>query len=408
MPTFLENTQKFVQEAAEIAHVSDDVLARLQNPDRVFEFEIPVRMDDGTEHKFQAWRVQHNNALGPYKGGIRFHPDANLDEVKALAFLMALKTSLIGLPLGGAKGAVRVNPNLLSVREVEELSRGYVRATWQEIGPDKDVPAPDVGTNAEIIDWMADEYEKLVGSKAPAAFTGKSLAHAGSRGREAATGFGGYVILREFLNHHDAKWERRMKVAVQGVGNVGSFFLRSLARDDRFLVVAVSNSKGGVRSDDGIDIRAVLATPKDFAGIGGDSVSQDALLGCDVDVLALAALENAVLEHNAESVQAHIVLELANGPISYEADKIFERKRIHAIPDILANSGGVAGSYFEWMQNRAGESWSEEEVFDKIEMTLAEAARRVVEYSHIHDISFRMAAYALALSRLAEAIGRGV
>lgn len=408
MSTFLENTQKFVHEAAEIAHISGDVLTRLQNPDHVFEFEIPVKMDDGSEQKFQAWRVQHNNALGPYKGGIRFHPDANLDEVKALAFLMALKTSLVGLPLGGAKGAVRVNPNLLSVREVEELSRGYMRQIWQELGPDKDVPAPDVGTNAEIIDWMADEYEKFVGSKAPATFTGKSLAKGGSAGREAATGFGGYVVLREFLNHHDAKLERRMKVAVQGIGNVGSFFLRSLFRDERFLVVAVSNSKGGAYRDDGIDITAALATPKDLTALEGDSVSNEKLLGLDVDILALAALENAVTEKNADLIKAHTVLELANGPVAYEADKIFEQKKIYAIPDILANSGGVVGSYFEWVQNRAGESWSEEEVLGKIEDTVAEAVKKVSGYARENNVSLRRAAYALALLRLAEAIEKGV
>lgn len=405
---FLENTQKFVRDAAEAARIPGDILTRLQNPDRVLEFEIPVLMDDGTERKFQAWRVQHSRVLGPYKGGIRFHPDANLDEVKALAFLMALKTSLAGLPLGGAKGAVRVNPNSLSGREIEELSRGYMRAIWQEIGPDKDIPAPDVGTNAEIIDWMADEYEKLAGVKAPAAFTGKSFARGGSHGRKAATGFGGYVVLREFLNHHDAKWERRMKVAVQGVGNVGSFFLRALNSDEHFLVTAVSNSKGGIWRDDGIDVLAAFAAPKDLAGAGGEFISNDALLGLDVDILALAALEDAVSEHNAERVMAHFVLELANGPVSYEANAIFEQKRIHAIPDILANSGGVVGSYFEWVQNREGVSWSREEVLGKIEVMLVEAARKVLEYSHAHDVSSRRAAYALALERVAEKMGKEV
>jgi glutamate dehydrogenase/leucine dehydrogenase len=404
VPTFLENTQKFVAASAETAHISGDILARLRNPDHIFEFEIPVKMDDGTEQKFQAWRVQHNNALGPYKGGIRFHPDANLDEVKALAFLMTLKTSLVGLPLGGAKGAVRVHPNALSVREVEELSRGYVRAIWQDIGSEKDIPAPDVGTNSEIIDWMTDEYEKLTGAKSPAAFTGKSLAHGGSHGRETATGFGGYVILREFLNHHDAKLERRMKVAVQGVGNVGSFFLRSLFRDERFLVVAVSNSKGGVYRDDGVDGAGVLATPKDLTGIEGDVVSNEELLGLDVDVLALAALEDAVMEMNAGVVRAHTVLELANGPVSYDADLLLAQKKIHVIPDILANSGGVVGSYFEWVQNREGVSWSEQEALGKIETTLVGASKKVFEYARKKNVSLRHAAYALALLRLAGAM----
>ncbi|MDO8600843.1 MAG: Glu/Leu/Phe/Val dehydrogenase [bacterium] len=407
MSTFFEDTQKFVKEAVEAAHIPGDILAKLEKPDKVLEFEIPVKMDDGSEKKFQAWRVQHNNALGPYKGGIRFHPQANLDEVKALAFLMTLKTSLAGIPYGGAKGAVRVNPGALSVREVEELSRGYVRALWQEIGPDKDIPAPDVGTNAQIIDWMADEYEKLLGHPAPGTFTGKSLAHGGSQGREPATGFGGFVVLREFLNLGSTNYQlptTGLTVAVQGIGNVGSFFARSLLRDTRMKLVAVSNSKGGVYREGGINIGAAMKNPKDLSAIEGSRITNEELLGLSVDVLALAALENSVTEQNAGSVEVGIILELANGPVSYGADVFLAQKKVHVVPDILANSGGVVGSYFEWVQNRAGESWSEEEVLGKIETVLEEASKKVLGYAREKNISLRYAAYALALERVAGAM----
>lgn len=441
MSTFLENVKGFVEDAARTAKISDEVLARLKTPDRVLEFEIPVRMGDGSEKKFSAWRVQHNNALGPYKGGIRFHHESNLDEVKALGSLMTWKTSVVGLPYGGAKGAVAVDPRALSPRELEELSRGYVRGIWQEIGPQKDIPAPDVGTNAEIMDWMADEYAHLSGRREDAAFTGKSVGKGGSRGREIATGFGGYVILREYLklqptiynprnttsavpteSGHDrvAEVDIRGKlpptVAIQGFGNVGAAIARTLS-DHGFKITAISDSKGALYEPEGIDIKKVTDI-KERTGIIDRAVcyslgpsgepckvfTNEELLFLPVDILIPAALEEQITQENAEKIQAKVILEMANGPTSRQAEEILARRGIEVVPDILANSGGVVGSYFEWVQSREGKYWSEEEVLAKIDAKLTEAFAAVAAEKEKRSVSWRMAAYIRALTRVAEAI----
>ncbi len=449
MSTFFENTQKLVREAADIAKIPDDILARLQKPDKILEFEIMV----GSK-KFLAWRVQHNNALGPYKGGIRFHPESSLDEVKALASLMTWKTSLMGLPYGGAKGAVKVDPRALSMQELEELSIGYIRAIWQDIGPQKDVPAPDVGTNAQVMDWMTDEYSKLVGHWEPAAFTGKSVSKGGSQGREVATGFGGYVVLREFLKVRNSKLEIRNlqpKVAIQGFGNVGSN-LAKLLFDHGFKVVALSDSKGALHEEEGIDVQKVFDV-KEKTGIierarcyavspHGEPCRQftnEELLELPVDTLIPAALENVITMGNADKIQAKAVIEMANGPTTIEAEEILEKRGIQVIPDILANGGGVVGSYFEWVQSltplenlqryqlsleshidkksweeiyadvnsltgRGQKYWSEEEVLKKIDEKLTGAFTEVAKVKKEHQSTWRMAAYIRAVKRVAEAI----
>lgn len=438
MADFLENTAAFVGGSAKIARIPGDILTRLETPDRILEFEIGVKTDDGSEKKFKGWRVQHNNALGPYKGGIRYHPASNLDEVKALASLMTWKTSLLGLPYGGAKGAVAVDPRALSARELEEVSRGYVRQIWQEIGAQKDIPAPDVGTNAQIMDWMADEYAKLVGHWEPAAFTGKSVGKGGSRGREEATGFGGYVVLREFLKlsskfknspprqipglrPSEAKQlasdpSSQPRVAVQGFGNVGANIARILFDKD-FKIVAISDSKGALYEPGGINIPQVMEI-KARTGIidratcfalsphaGPCQVfSNEELLTLPVDILIPAALENQVIAENADKIQAKVILEMANGPTTPEAEAILTRRGIEVIPDILANSGGVVGSYFEWLQSLEQKYWSEEEVSEKIDEKLTEAFRAVQDKKEQYRISWRMASYVRAVTRVAEAM----
>lgn len=413
MSTFLENTQLLVSEAARIAKIPGDVLAKLQKSDRVLEFEISVEMDDGTEQKFPAWRVQHNNALGPYKGGIRYHPDANLDEVSALASLMTWKTALMGLPYGGAKGAIKVDPRKLSARELEALSRGYVAAIWKEIGPEKDIPAPDVNTNSQIMDWMVDEYSILAGTLSPAAFTGKSVEKGGSKGREIATGFGGYVVLREFLKTA-SNISPAPAVAIQGFGNVGANIAKILF-EKGFKIVAISDSKGALFEEDGIDILHVLDV-KEKTGIIDRGMcyalsahhepcrgfTNETLLELPVDILIPAALEGVITEKNAERISARVILEMANGPITADAETVLQKNGIEVIPDILANGGGVVGSYFEWVQSRAGKYWSEEEVLRQIDEKLVQAFIAVAKAKTDFRVSWRHASYIHAMTRVAE------
>lgn len=431
---FLENTEKLINEAAKIAQVPGDILAKLHKPEKILEFEIPVgfhpvrsktpeasadaqahRTSNGAR-KYQAWRVQHNSTLGPYKGGIRFHPDSNLDEVKALASLMTWKTSLMNLPYGGGKGAVKVDSKKLSAEELEELSRGYVRAIWQEIGPQKDIPAPDINTNSQIMNWMTDEYSKLVGRWEPAAFTGKSIEKGGSEGREVATSYGGYIVLSEFLKLNPNAYNLKPSVAIQGFGNVGAH-LAKLLFDGGFKIMAISDSQGALFEEEGIDINRVIDVKEKTGIIARDKCyaisphsepcrhfTNGGLLELPVDILVPAALENQITEENAFRLNARVVLEMANGPTTAEADKILEERGIEVIPDILANGGGVVGSYFEWMQNLESQHWTKEEVLNKIAEKMSEAFAAVVETKNQYNTTWRMAAYIRAISRVAEAI----
>lgn len=410
---FLDSTKKYVEAASSALGLDAGVLTFLGKSKNPLEFEVVVS-STGTPQILKAWRIQHNDALGPYKGGIRFHPESSVEEVEALASLMTWKTSLVGIPYGGAKGAVKVDPKTLTPKELEILSRGYVRAIWQHIGPKKDIPAPDVGTNPRVMAWMVDEYSNLAGRFEPTAFTGKPVEIGGSFGRDTATGFGGAIILRELLkanNQQASGW----RVAVQGFGAVGSAIARLLFKSG-YKVVALSDSRGAIFSTEGIDVEETVKVqqergmvnqkPYSLAEAAGDKykvISNEELLALDVDILIPAALENAISDKNAANIKAKVVLEMANGPVTAEAEVELAARGIEVIPDILANSGGVVGSYFEWVQGLQRFYWEEDEVFGKIERIMVKTFGRVAE-EHARGGTWREASYRLAVGRVAEAM----
>jgi glutamate dehydrogenase/leucine dehydrogenase len=395
----LDTTYKLITDAANKMGLSDEQIKKLLAIDKEHEFEI--RLDNGK--KFPAYRMQHSNKLGPYKGGIRYHPEVNIDEVRALATLMSFKTATVGLALGGGKGGIAVNPRELSEAELEELSRKYVRGLHKHIGPDKDVPAPDVNTNSKIIDWMVDEYEQLSGDDSKASFTGKSIKNGGSLGRDAATGRGGVIVLREILNRLSISDE--ITYAVQGFGNVGSFFA-TVAADDQpnWLMAAATDSSGGIYEPGGLPAKEAA----DFKSAGnklidfnhGKRLSNDELIGLEVDVLVLAALEDVVTDKNADQVKAKIVLELGNGPVSYEGYKQLSDRGVVVIPDILANAGGVIVSYLEWQQNLKKEKWTEAKVNKELERYLVKATHEIYKLSKDKNMTLKEAAFAVAIGRL--------
>lgn len=421
--SFLEDTKFFIQKAAGIAKVDAQLLRVLSEPQRMIEVSLPFKKDDGSLEMLKSWRVQHNNFLGPYKGGIRFHPDSNLEEVKALATLMTFKNAAVGLPFGGAKGAVAVNPKILSEQELEKLSRLYVKALFDVLGPQKDVSAPDVNTNSKIMAWMIDEFSKISGKTEPAAFTGKPLDKGGSPARNVATGFGGFVVLREFLRTSDVlniDVGRPYTVVIQGFGNVGSNIARLLYRDG-FKIIAASDSRSAVLNESGLDIESILKVQKEsgvivdgicynkavaevagIASFGCKNISNAELLALDVDILIPSAIEGALNKDNAENANAKIILEMANGPVTKEGDEILNKNSVVIIPDILANAGGVVGSYFEWKDNLENRSLSKERGLKNIEDQILKASKNIFEKSRELRISLRNAAYIAALERLAE------
>lgn len=396
----LDTAQKLIRETGEKIGLNKKQINDLLAIDEEHNFDIELE----SGKKFLAYRVQHNNKLGPYKGGIRFHQQVNIDEVRALATLMSFKTAVAGLPMGGGKGGVVVNPKELTEAELEELSRKYVRGLHEHIGPDKDVPAPDVNTNSKIIDWMVHEFERLSGDDTKASFTGKSIEGGGSLGREAATGRGGVIVLRELLDKLGV--EAPITFAVQGYGNVGSFFATVAAEDQpKWKLVAATDSSGGMYNPEGLSAQAMA----DYKAKGGrlsdygdgHVISNEQLIGLNVDVLVLAALEDAVTDKNAHEVKAKVVLELANGPVSYEGYKRLGDRNVVVVPDILANAGGVVVSTLEWMQNKAGEHWPEDRVNRELENYLVKATDEVYERSEKDNLSLTEAAFAVAIGRLA-------
>jgi glutamate dehydrogenase/leucine dehydrogenase len=347
--------------------------------------------------------VQHNNKLGPYKGGIRYHPNVSLEEVQTLATLMSLKTAAVGLPMGGGKGGVTVNPRDLSDDELEELSRKYARHLQPHIGPDKDVPAPDVNTNGQIIDWMVDEYETISGESNKASFTGKSLKNGGSLGRDAATGRGGVLALTELLKleGNDGK---AITYAVQGFGNVGSFF-GTTAREmhENWKLIAASDSEVAVRDENGLDAKKLQVFKESrgrFKDYDATQLTNDELLALDVDVLVLAGLEDSVTAENVSTIKARYVIEMANGPITDKAFDALRKKGVTILPDVIANSGGVIVSYLEWKQNLAGEHWTVDKVNGELAQYIEKAVRATYDVAKKHDTDFKSAAFMLAIGRL--------
>lgn len=409
--------KKQLQTAAKNFPIDPMLLARLQNPDRVVEVSVPLKMDDGGIAVHQGFRVQHNNIRGPYKGGLRYHPRVDMDEVKALSFWMTIKNAVVDVPFGGGKGGVNVDPKQLSEGELERLTREFARKLFPVIGPDVDVPAPDVNTNGKIMAWILDEYSKLAGRETPAVVTGKPLERGGSQGRAEATGLGGCYTLLAILRTLKKKPEG-LTVAIQGFGNVGSYLAEYL-HEAGLTVVALSDSKGGIYVPSGIASIKEVQKCKERSGkvsgcycigsvcdmdnmkkLGGREISPEKILELSVDILVPAALENALTKENAKRVKARIILEMANGPTTEEADAIFKSKGIIVIPDVLANSGGVAVSYFEWYQNIHNQSWGKNDVFKKLKEKMDSACARVYAIAHELKISLREAAYVSALQSL--------
>jgi glutamate dehydrogenase/leucine dehydrogenase len=391
---------------SKVGRLADRELDLLRQPKRRINVNIPIRMDDGSVEVFPSFRIQYNTARGPTKGGIRYHPSVNADEVDELAFLMSLKCAVANIPFGGAKGGIQVDPSRLSEGELERLSRAYIKEYHRNIGPETDIPAPDVNTDGRIMAWMRDEYESITGRQAPGVITGKPVELGGSEGREYATSLGGAVILDEFVNEVGMTREGTT-VAVQGFGNVGSYLAKFL-HERGYDVVAVSNVDGGIHDSSGIDMPALFdayESSDDLFEFGAAEITNADLLTLDVDVLIPAAIENQITEANMAEVQADAVLEMANGPTTSRADEHLTERGIPVIPDILANAGGVTASYFEWVQNTTNEYWTEERVREKLATQLREAFADLREIKTASETTrtWREAAYTRAVESVLQA-----
>ncbi|WP_311030902.1 Glu/Leu/Phe/Val family dehydrogenase [Mesorhizobium koreense] len=406
--SLLDSALVRLDEAARHINVDADVIEKLKYPRETTKARLMIRMDDGSRKSFLAWRCRYDDTRGPTKGGIRFHPSTTADEVEMLAFWMTFKCAVMNLPYGGGKGAVQVDPRKLSKAELERLSRAYIQAFSRIIGPDRDIPAPDVYTNAMIMGWMADEYSQIVGSASPAVITGKPLALGGSVGRGDATARGGYYLVRHLAEELGLRG--KLRVAIQGFGNAGQY-IASLFEADGHSIVAVSDSGGAVQSANGLSLDALLAAKQANNSViatigknGHEALSADRLVGVECDILVPAALENMIDADNADTVKARVVLELANGPVTHDADDILAKRDIVVLPDILANAGGVTVSYFEWVQNKQGYYWELQEIHDRLRTIMEREGRGIWELAAKRGITMRTAAYVHALSRLAEAI----
>lgn len=441
----LESAKVLIKKTAEKMGLKEEVVKRLIEPERVIEINFPIKMDNGEVKIFKGFRVQHNSALGPYKGGIRFYPETSKNEVQALATLMTIKCAVAGLPFGGGKGGVIVDPKKLSVFELERLSREYTKNIASFIGEDLDIPAPDVNTNSQIMAWMIDEYQKIKGKKSLATFTGKPIEMGGSLGRMQATGRGGVIILKALLSKLNSKLEilnpkqiqnsnfknlkllknlnlennlqfSHLKLAVQGFGNVGYYFAK-IAESEGFKVVAVSDSKGGVLVEDGLSVEKTLECKKEKGTVAGcyckgsvcdvkfgKAISNEELLELPVDILVPAALENVIDKDNMKNIRAKIILEMANGPITDEAYEYLTKKGVIIVPDVLANAGGVTVSYLEWVQNRTGFYWNEEEVNERLKIMMERAFNAVFEKSKAKNIPLKQAAFEVALEKIVSVI----
>ncbi len=403
--TLYEEAIARLERAQHFAQIDSEALALLERPTAIIEVSIPVRMDSGKLEVFTGYRVRHDDTRGPAKGGIRFHPSVTLDEVKALAFWMTCKCAVVNVPFGGGKGGVIVDPKRLSWMELERLSRGYIQAIADFIGPDTDIPAPDVYTNATIMGWMMDEYSKIRRRREPAVITGKPIPLGGSLGREDATGRGGYYCIKELERIRG--WNpRETRVAIQGFGNAGQHVAR-LLHADGYRIVAVSDSRTALLCEDGLDIPALIDRKRKDCVLSQPNARQiehEELLELDVDLLIPAALENQIHTENAERINAKVIVELANGPVTDGADEILYRRNILVVPDILANAGGVTVSYFEWVQNRQCDTWSLETVHERLRRIMTNEFNTIYQFMESNNIDMRTAAYAQALKRIGDAV----
>ena len=400
-----ENALLQLKRASAIASFSPDFLARIAYSDREIRASIPLRMDNGSLRVVEGYRVQHNNARGPYKGGIRFHQDTDIDEVKALAFWMALKCAVVNIPMGGGKGGATIDPKTLSKGELERLSRGWIQKMADVIGPTKDVPAPDVNTTPEIMAWMADEYGLITGDRSGAVITGKPLDKGGSAGRDKATAKGGFFVFEALRSHLNLPTS--CAVVIQGFGNAGAHAAEFWSQAGH-KIVGLSDSKGGVYAPEGISIADAEVFKKKHGTIvgmpGTKAVSNVELLALPCDVLIPAALENQLTKETAPSVQAKVILELANGPTTPEADDLLFARGIPVIPDILANAGGVTVSTIEWEQKMKGEKWTVEQGNDKLKVIMEREAKEIYAKSQGLKTDLRRAAFVVALKRIEEAM----
>lgn len=398
----LRSVEKRLKFACGMLELEDSAYDILKQPKRTIEVSIPVKMDNGKTRIFIGYRSLHSDALGPGKGGIRFHPDVNMDEIKALSVWMSLKCGIANVPYGGAKGGVIVDPSQLSKAELERLSRGYIREIYKYLGENIDIPAPDVGTNGQIMAWMVDEYSKITGNNSMGVITGKPLEWGGSKGRVEATGFGIAVITKAILDEVGIEM-KGATVALQGFGNVGSFSAKHL-QEKGAKIVSIAKRDFAIYNESGIDyesVRDFLTKDKDLKNYNGSKIiSLEEFWSLQVDVLVPAALENAITTENAPKIKAKVIVEAANGPTTPDADKILEDNGIVVVPDILANSGGVTVSYFEWVQNKYGYYWDEEEIMSKEEDILIQAFNDLWTFKESRNCTFRKAAYKHGVKRI--------
>ena len=404
MIDILKSTQTVIHQALEKLGYPNEVFELLKEPLRMLTVKIPVRMDDGSTQVFTGYRAQHNDAVGPTKGGIRFHPNITEKEVKALSIWMSLKCGIVDLPYGGAKGGIACDPRNMSFRELERLSRGYVRAISQIVGPTKDIPAPDVFSNSQIMSWMLDEYNAINESNSPGFITGKPIVLGGSHGRETAAAKGVTICIREAAKKKDIDI-KGAKVIIQGFGNAASFLAKFL-HDAGAIIIGISDAYGALYDPDGLDIVYLLDRRDSFGTVTklfNHTMTNQELLEKECDILVPAAIESQITEKNAHHIRAKMIVEAANGPITSQATQILNDRGVLLVPDLLASAGGVTVSYFEWVQNNQGYFWSEEEVNEKLEVVMIKAFNRIVEISQNRNVDMRLAAYMAGVQKMAEA-----
>lgn len=400
----VKSSQIIIKDALDKLGFDEGMYELVKEPMRLLTVRIPVRMDDGTVKTFTGYRAQHNDAVGPTKGGVRFHPDVDEDEVKALSMWMTLKCGIVDLPYGGGKGGIVCDPRQMSIHEVERLSRGYVRAISQIVGPTKDIPAPDVFTNSQIMAWMMDEYSKMDEFNSPGFITGKPIVLGGSQGRDRSTALGVVIAIEEAAKRR-GKTIKDSRVVIQGFGNAGSFLAKFLY-DAGAKVIAISDAHGALHDPNGLDIDYLLDRRDSFGTVTNlfeDTITNKELFELDCDILVPAAISNQITEDNAHDIKAEIVVEAANGPTTMEATKILTERGILLVPDVLASAGGVTVSYFEWVQNNQGYYWTEEEVNEKLREKLVRAFDNIYSLAQARNIDMRLAAYIVGIKRTAEA-----